>query len=126
MIAVPRTLLAPLCTLVVVLCVATGVASAATPTGESAARRCGPETVTDALGPTPMRFVLRGHVTCIVAHRVVRNYYKRAPTEARGSGGFVTLPSGWTCHSEPGAVAAQTGHIAVCERGRATINTYKQ
>jgi hypothetical protein len=73
-----------------------------------------------------MRFILRGHVSCAVAHRVVRNYYKRAPTQGQGSGGFVRLPSGWTCHSEPGEITQKTGHIAVCERGRASINTYKQ
>jgi cell wall-associated NlpC family hydrolase len=92
----------------------------------SAAGRCGPETLTDALGRTPMRFVLHGHISCAFAHHVVRNYYRRAPTEGRGSGGFVTLPSGWTCHSEPGEITEKTGHIAVCERGRATINTYEQ
>jgi cell wall-associated NlpC family hydrolase len=102
------------------------VASAALVAEASAAGRCGPGTVTDALGRTPMRFVLRGHISCAIAHRVVSNYYRRAPTEGRGSGGFVTLPSGWTCHSEPGEITQKTGHITVCERGRATINTYKQ
>jgi len=125
MIPVRRLPLTALCALAAAFGGAASVASAATPTGVSASR-CGPETVTDAQGPTRMRFVLRGRVSCAVAHRVVRNYYKRAPYEARGSGGFVTLPSGWTCHSEPGAVTAKTGHIAECQRGRATINTWQQ
>lgn len=101
-----------------------GVAAASTTA--SSAGRCAPETIRTGVGPTRMRFVLHGHVTCAAAHRVVHSYFRRVAVEGEGSGGFVTLPSGWTCHSEPGAVTAKTGHIAVCERVGATISTYRQ
>lgn len=126
MISIRRALLAPLCTLVAASCAAAGAASAAIPTRVSAAGACTPQTIRTALGPTRMRFVLRGHVSCAVAHRVVRNYFARTPGQCQGSGCYIRLPSGWSCLSEPGEVTAKTGHIAVCERGRARINTYEQ
>lgn len=88
-------------------------------------RSCAPETIQTALGATRVHFVLHGRVTCATAHHVVRAYFRGAPTEVQGSGGFLTLAGGWTCHSEPGAVTARTGHMGACVHGSATINTYE-
>lgn len=103
----------------------TAIGSSSRPLAESASR-CTPQVVHTAIGPTRMRFVLHGRVTCATAHRVVRNYFAEGVAKCQGSGCWITLPSGWQCETSSGETTRQTGHITTCARDGATIDTYKQ
>jgi hypothetical protein len=92
--------------------------------GASASATCAAKVIKTATGPTRMRFALHGRVSCATAHRTLVNYFARVPDQCLGSGCFIRLPSGWSCATASGEVTHQTGEMTVCERGRATIETY--
>src|ERR1700728_915067 len=61
------------------------------------ASRCTRKVVRTYVGPTKMRFVLHGVVSCATAHHVVRSYFAEGVAKCQGSGCFIKLPSGWSC-----------------------------
>jgi hypothetical protein len=79
--------------------------------------RCG--TVTTAAGFPAVEQVVRGHVSCATATRVLTAYYAalaagRAP--GNGGGGPVQV-EGWTCTSAP----AMAAPLSTCDRGDSEI-----
>lgn len=95
------------------------------PNSARAASHCGDETIRTATGPTRMRFVLHGHVSCSTAHATLHSYFARVPGQCRGSGCFIELAGGWTCSTAPGEVTRKTREITTCTRPSARIKTYK-
>lgn len=101
-----------------------GATTIATGLHGHAAARCAAKTIKTATGPTRMRFVLHGPVSCAAAHRTLVSYFARVPDECLGSGCYIKLPTGWSCETAPGEVTRETGEITTCERRHATIKTY--
>jgi hypothetical protein len=122
-----RNVLASTTVLVVALLasVPTALASNDHPNSARAASHCGDETIRTATGPTRMRVVLHGRVSCFTAHATLHSYFARVPGQCRGSGCFIELSGGWTCSTSPGEVTRETGEITTCTRRSARVKTYK-
>lgn len=76
-------------------------------------RSCAPASVMTAAGPLKLYFRTR-RTPCGTARRVIRAYFARTPAQCVGAGCFISLPSGWRCHTAPGAVTERDGSVADC------------
>ncbi len=86
------------------------------PAQAAAARDCGHRRVQTKIGLVKLYFRVRGPVRCRAAKKVVRSYFHQPTSECVGSGCFIHLASGWTCHAAPGEVTVHQGSVAACAR----------